>query len=155
MVCRNCGNETGTRRDCTACGFDPTKDDPAVQKRANNLPTKVTLPPIEVVLKKKANIPAIIGFVCSILMYIPIPIVGWFTCPAFYIAAAILAIVGFCKAKACRSGRGFAITSLILCVLLVLLIVGAVLLVIALGGVGILAELLAAIGINAFAENMN
>lgn len=155
MVCRNCGNETGTRQDCTACGFDPTKDDPAVQKRANNRPAEVALPPIEVVLKKKANVPAIIGFVCSILMYIPIPVVGWFTGPAFYIAAAILAIIGFVKAKACRSGRGFAIVTLILCVLLVLLIVGTVLLVIALGGMGILAELLAAIGINALTENMN
>ena len=141
MVCRNCGNETGGRYDCLACGYDPTKDDPAVKKIVKPMPTEVTPPPIEILLKKKANVPAILGFVFSILMLIPIPVVGWITCPTSYLVSLILTIVGFTKVKKCRSGRAFSVVSLILCILLTLLVVALVILIVALGGMGVFVEL--------------
>lgn len=145
MVCRNCGKETGGRYDCPACGYDPTKDDPNIKNNVKANSAEATLPPIEVVLRKKANIPAIIGFVCSILMCIPIPLIGWLTTPTFFLSSVILTIIGFVKAKACRSGRGFAIAATIICIVGILLIAIGIVIVLAFGGASLLAQIAAMI----------
>ena len=147
MVCRNCGNEIGSRRDCGICGYDPAKDDPGAKKNVNAPPAAVKLPPIEVVLKKRVNVPAILGFVFSLLMWIPIPVVGWATCPSCFLVSSILTIIGFAKAKACRSGRGFSIVSLIFCILFALVVIALIVLIV-LATMGIIAEagILAALG---------
>ena len=146
MVCRNCGKEFGGRYDCPACGYDPTKDDPDVRRSEDQASAiENVLPPVEIVLRKKANVPAILGFVCSILMCIPIPLVGIITCPVLYIAAVILTALGFAKVKSCRSGRGFSIPALILCILLPLVIIAFIVIALALGGAGLLVEIAAVI----------
>lgn len=149
MICKNCGKETGGKRACTACGYDPAKDDPLVEKTAKPLSAEITLPPIEIVKRKKANVPAIIGFIFAILVYIPIPFVGSITSPAFCFLAFILSLVGFVIARNCGSGRILSIVALILCILAVLLIVTFFVLIIALSGWATLMEMGALNGLNA------
>ena len=110
MHCGNCGKEIGTNTECSFCGYDPIKDGNGV---AVSDGTKVSVPPVDIVLKKKKNGMAIAGFVLGFFAWNPIT----------FILSFIFSTVGFFRAKRYRSGRALAIVGWCFCAIAVIIMV--------------------------------
>ena len=143
MVCKNCGNVFVGRNDCLSCGYDPTKDDPNFVGGEETV-EEVALPPVEIILKTKTNVAAILALVASILSCIPIfPPLWWITEPICWIVGLVLALIGLSAAKTCRKGKGYAIAALCVCAAAVLFAVVWVIAIFVLSGATVLLEMLA------------
>ena len=105
MHCGNCGKEIGTNLECNFCGYDPKKDGAGAAVYDNG--ENVTVPPVNIVLKKKKNKMAVAGFVLGLISWI-------LPC---WILSVIFSLVGFFRAKLYRSGRVLAILGLVFCAL--------------------------------------
>ena len=105
---------------------------------------EVALPPVEIILKTKTNVAAILALVASILSCIPIfPPLWWITEPICWIVGLVLALIGLSAAKTCRKGKGYAIAALCVCAAAVLFAVVWVIAIFVLSGATVLLEMLA------------
>ena len=103
MICGNCGKEIGNSKDCSYCGYNPIKDSNPNGSSSYGQST-VTVPPVQMVLKKKSNGMARKSFIFSFFSFIYIP---------FGILSLIFGLIGFFRAKRYRSGRVLAILGLL------------------------------------------
>lgn len=101
MICKNCQKEIGQKTSCHLCGYDPVlgeKLGPSNSMAYN--PPK----PVSIVLKKTTNGMAIASLVLSFLVWVPI-------CGPL---SVLFGIIGFFKAKSCRSGRAMSVIALLI-----------------------------------------
>ena len=102
MLCRNCQKEIGQQKVCHFCGFDPAKDTDA----ASNTPAPQYIPPqpVKITKIKSTNGMAVTAFIMS--FFSVIPLVGFLP--------FLFGVIGFFKAKKCRSGRVMSVISLLI-----------------------------------------
>lgn len=106
MLCRNCQKEIGQQTACHFCGFDPALDsgDVPITPQLQVVPPQ----PVKVTPIKTTNAMAVTALITSFFSIIPL--CGIF--PFFF------GIIGFFKAKKCRSGRVMSIISLLITLLI-------------------------------------
>ena len=102
MFCKNCGKEIGMSQECSYCGYNPTIDNGLGNESMQEY--TVSVPPLQITLKKGHNGKATAGFVFGFFSFCFIP---------FGILSFIFSLVGFFQAKKYRSGRGKAIFGLL------------------------------------------
>ena len=104
MICKNCQKEIGQKTSCHLCGYDP-----ALGEKLGPSNTLAYNPPkpIKVTLKKTTNGMAVASFVLSLFAFVPV-------CGPL---SVLFGIIGFFKAKSCRSGRAMSVISLLINVL--------------------------------------
>lgn len=102
MICRNCHKEIGQQPSCQHCGFNPSLDQGGIP--APYTPQSVAPRPTEVTLLTSTNGAAVTSLILTLL--VPIPLLNLFW--------VIFGIVGFFKAKKCRSGRALSIICIII-----------------------------------------
>ena len=105
MLCRNCQKEIGQLNACRFCGFDPALDsgDVPITPELPQTPP----PPVKITPIKSTNAMAVTALITSFFSIVPL--CGIF--PFFF------GIIGFFKAKKCRSGRFMSIISLLITLL--------------------------------------
>ena len=105
MLCRNCQKEIGQQASCQFCGFDPVLD----TATAPNTQTPQYIPPqpVKITPIKSTNGMAVTALITSFFSIIPL-------CG---ILPFIFGVIGFFKAKTCRSGRFMSIVSLLITLL--------------------------------------
>lgn len=102
MICKNCHQDTGNKVECPYCGFNPAYDENGAAPRA--VEGYIAPAPIQIVPKKVSNGKATAALVLS--FFTPCVVPG--------ILSFIFAIIGFFRAKNCRSGRVRSIFALLI-----------------------------------------
>lgn len=102
MFCRNCRKDIGNRTECPYCGYDPALDSVEGGNRIRLI--RVEPKPVQITLNKMSNGSATAALVFSFM--------GIFIFPGFI--SFILAIIGFFRAKRCRSGRAQSVIAMLI-----------------------------------------
>ena len=132
MICPKCGKELGEGViNCRECNPPPSESDTVVVGEA----------------PKSGNVCAVIGFILACFSLVPgITLVVSSASIPFVIPSFVLCVIGLKKAKELKSGRGFAVWGIVICIVsLIIAVVFNVILPVVAAVLGFFGTLLTAI----------